>query len=154
MARADTLVSKILVGEGSPVRIDIAREGSLAEEWTRPGFEDLAWREGKGGIGYDQREDYRELIGIDVEKDLYGKGTTVLARYTFDLPEVPAGDLLTLRLKVEDGFVAHLNGVEVGRENVFVPPEWNGKAVSRPDDVAVRWLTLYIPKNMTLLRRG
>lgn len=154
MARADTLVSKILVGEGSPVRIDIAREGSLAEEWTRPGFEDLAWREGKGGIGYDQREDYRELIGIDVEKDLYGKGTTVLARYTFDLPEVPAGDLLTLRLKVEDGFVAHLNGVEVGRENVFGPPEWNGKAVSRPDDVAVRWLTLDITKHMTLLRRG
>ena len=154
MARPDALVSKILVGENSPVRIDIPRGGPLGHEWTRRDFEDLVWREGKGGIGYDQREDYRDLIGVDVEEDLFGKGTTVLARYNFDLSEIPAADLMMLKLKVEDGFVAYLNGVEVGRENVPGRPEWNGKALSRPDDVALRWLALDITKHLPLLRRG
>ena len=154
MAQPDALARKIIVGADSPVRINIPPEGPLGDEWTQPEFDDRAWREGKGGVGYDQREDYQDLIGVDVEKDLFGKGTTLLARYTFDFSEAPAGDLLALRLKVEDGFVAYLNGVEVGRENVSGPLQWNAKARSRPDDVAMSWLAVDITKHKALFRKG
>ncbi len=154
LAQPDRLVRSILVAKATPVRINIPREGPLGEDWTHFGFEDLAWREGKGGIGYDQRGDYQELIGVDIEEDLFGKGTTVLARYNFEIAEEAAADSLILRLKVEDGFVAYLNGVEVGRENVAGVPEWNTEALSRPDNVAINWLTLDISKHMGLLKKG
>ncbi|MEE2623031.1 MAG: lamin tail domain-containing protein [Verrucomicrobiota bacterium] len=153
-AVSDRVVSRELVPVGSAVRIHIPGDGSLGTKWVEPGFDDRAWRKGKGGIGYDRREDYLELIGVDVKEDLLGKGTSVLARYAFNLAEVPEADRLTLRLKVEDGFAAYLNGVEVARENLRGAPVWNGRALSRPDGEALRWLPVDLTEDMKLLREG
>ena len=153
-ADSDRIVTKPLISGDSKVRVYIPRDGSLGQEWIQPEFDDLAWRKGKGGIGYDRREDYRELIGVDLQEDLLGKGTSAFARYEFDLEEIPGADRLLLRLKVEDGFVAYLNGAEVARENLQGPPSWNGKALSRGDEDALRWLPLDITEHMGLLRKG
>jgi len=153
-AVSDRVVSRELVSPGSAVQIHIPRDGSLGTKWVEPGFDDRAWRRGKGGVGYDRREDYLELIGVDVKEDLLGKGTSVLARYAFNLAEVPEADRLTLRLKVEDGFAAYLNGVEVARENLRGAPVWNGRALSRPDGEALRWLPVDLTEDMKLLREG
>lgn len=150
----DQVVTRALVSAETPVSVHVPGDGSLGLEWVQPAFDDDEWRKGKGGIGYDRREDYLDLIDVDVQEDLYGKGTSVFARYEFDLAKLPEADGLIFRLKVEDGFAAYLNGVEVARENLRDAPAWDAKALSRPDGEALRWLSVDLTEKMNLVREG
>jgi hypothetical protein len=55
---------------------------------------------------------------------------SVYVRLPFTLESVPALDLLTLRLRYEDGFTAWLNGTLIASRNAPAAPAWNSAATS------------------------
>jgi tetratricopeptide (TPR) repeat protein len=81
-------------------------------EWAQDDFDDQAWLEGKSGFGYGDGDDATVL------KDMQNKYTTLYIRRAFDVADPSAYEKVTLSVSVDDGFIAYLNGVEVGRSNV------------------------------------
>jgi hypothetical protein len=81
-------------------------------EWAQGDFDDHTWKEGKSGFGYGDDDDATVL------KDMQNTYTTLYIRRSFDVPDPAAYEKVVLSVSFDDGFIAYLNGVEVGRSNV------------------------------------
>jgi hypothetical protein len=70
------------------------------------------------------------VINTDVQEDMLGVNASLWARLEFDLEEGAADifDILTLRMKYEDGFAAYLNGQRVEGSNAPGSLYWNSTA--------------------------
>ncbi|MBN1419485.1 MAG: lamin tail domain-containing protein [Planctomycetes bacterium] len=86
-------------------------EPSPALEWTAPGFDDAAWESGVAGIGYGDGDDATTL------SDMRNGYTTLYLRRTFTLADPAEVIGQTFWIDYDDGFVAYLNGTEIGRQN-------------------------------------
>lgn len=88
---------------------------SPIEAWRQVGFDDSAWQEGATGIGYGDGDDATVLT------DMQDNYMSVFCRKTFTC-DPAAVDRLYLEIDHDDGFVAYLNGVEVGRWGLLSGP--------------------------------
>jgi len=134
---ASLAIETTLIAEFTPASALIPTDDSLGLTWTEPTFDDSQWLGGNTGVGYD----YGDLIGLDV-RAMRNVNETVYVRIPFLVPDVSVIDELTLRLKYEDGFVAYLNGRELGGDNAPLQNEltWNsGANANRSDNIAVNF---------------
>lgn len=83
-------------------------------EWTRRGFDDTRWKTGPSALGYDSNPSGSPALATVVE-GLQGKSTTVYLRREFDVERPERVVRARLAVKADDGFVAFLNGEEIGR---------------------------------------
>ncbi len=100
-------------------------------DWTETDFDDSAWNAGATGIGYDSiGGDYEPLLGEggNVRSEMRSQNATVYIRIPFEVADPTGISNLSLRLKWEDGFVAHLNGTEFHKESAPSNPVWNSTA--------------------------
>jgi len=105
-----------------------------------------------------------ELLGIsagsalsNIQEQMLNINSSLWLRLKFDLTadEIDTFDVLTLQMKYEDGFVAFLNGIEVGRQNYSGAPGWNSHADGdRPNDSAEDLVTIDISNHIHLLTHG
>lgn len=127
-----------LIPEGAQARW-LVPTGTVAD-WTETSFDDRSWKTGATGIGYDgPGGDYLPLIGAggDTRSEMWGKNATAYIRIPFEVTNPATLSNLTLRLKWEDGFVAHLNGTEFHRESAPANPAWDSSSgVNRNEDEA------------------
>ena len=92
-------------------------ESELPSDWNTIGFDDSDWSTGPGGFGYGDEDD-----GTEIDSAL-----SVYLRRIFAVTD--AADLFSaiLHADYDDGFVAYLNGTEIGRSfnlgepGTFVP---------------------------------
>jgi len=82
------------------------------DEWTSVDFDDSAWSEGRGSIGYGGGDDFTELL------DMQGNYAAVFCRTTFELDCAEEIDALRLNAVIDDGAVVYINGEEVARINM------------------------------------
>ncbi len=118
-----------------------------------------AWRHGPTGIGYENvGEDFRGIIGTDVEAEMAGTVASVFIRVPFTMPSQASIDALAglvLKMRYDDGFVVYLNGVEVARANAPSAVEWNSQAItSHADSAALAFEPFDISSRLSLLRVG
>ena len=87
--------------------------------WRSLEFDDSAWLSGPTGIGYGDGDDRTVL------SDMRGNYWSIAARHVFDLAreELDALGDLYLEIAYDDGFVMHLNGVEIARGALGNPGE-------------------------------
>ncbi len=98
--------------------------------WIEIGYDDTSWEVGKGAFSYGKREDRvsavpnsveaRRTIGIRLD-DMKDSYTTLYVRRTLDIQASDAFTDYELSIKADDGFVAYVNGVEVGRVRAGEP---------------------------------
>jgi hypothetical protein len=141
-----------LIAESAPATALIPTDNSLGLSWTERFFDDSKWRGGNTGVGYD----YGDLIGLDVS-EMRNVNQTVYVRIPFIVVDVSVIDELTLRMKYEDGFVAYLNGRELGGDNAPLRNEltWNsGANANRDDSIAVNFQDFDISAYKDLLVVG
>ncbi|MBN1674321.1 MAG: chitobiase/beta-hexosaminidase C-terminal domain-containing protein, partial [Kiritimatiellae bacterium] len=93
------------------------RGEDLGTAWRAAGYDDGAWRDGNGPLGYANVGDYPDLDTVlDYGDDPNNKPITTYFRKRFILGGDPANVTnLTLEAKYDDGFAAYLNGQEVAR---------------------------------------
>ena len=117
-----------LVVTGAPVKALVPANGNLGATWTGyPSFEPFntaGWMSGTTGVGYERATGYEGLIGLNVDTKMQSNNS-VYIRIEFDLSDPAAFDLLQLRLKFDDGFVAYLNGALLTSANSPAAPLWN-----------------------------
>ena len=120
-------------------------------------FNDDDWESGIGGVGYDENNDYRAHIGIDVDEEMNGINQSVFVRIPFRISSSDHKDanLFMLRMKYDDGFVAFLNGTRIARVNAALNPRWNAGASGQHDDAsAVTWSVFDVSKYIGELKNG
>ena len=116
--------------------------------WAKPDFDDLSWPVGPTGIGYGDDDDATLL------DDMRGRYVSVFCRKEFQVTDVGSIESVVLKVAYDDGFIAYLNGDEVGRENMGEPGEvFTYSNVSRDGVGALpESVTIAVPK--TFLREG
>ena len=125
-----------ILDQGAAASVFVPVDGSLGDAWQLPNFDDGQWTKGTTGIGFD----YEELTGLDVADIMRQKNATIYIRVPFTIADQQALEdfgTLVLNMKYEDGFVAYINGVEVGSSNAPSPPQWDSQSTaSHPDSDA------------------
>ncbi|MES2706704.1 MAG: CotH kinase family protein [Verrucomicrobiota bacterium] len=95
------------------------------------------------------------LIGTDIGAAMRGIRATAYARVPFTVAEGAVPDLLTLKIRYDDGFVAWLNGVEVARRNAPATPAHDSAAAGeRPGGGALTAEEIDLTRFAPLLRSG
>jgi hypothetical protein len=105
---------------GSPCRY-LVPGSQPGQAWSGPGYPDEAWTPGYGGVGYGDGDDYTTI----------DPAISVYCRYHFEVSDPGAIGQLILDVDFDDGFVAYLNGAEVGRYLMGLPgtvPGWDQPA--------------------------
>ncbi|HQH70882.1 MAG TPA: right-handed parallel beta-helix repeat-containing protein, partial [bacterium] len=119
--QADNTSNALLVKEDDAWRFFRGVTAPPAD-WKQNGFDDSGWESGPGGFGYGDNDDRTVL------SDMQNNYSTVFIRKTFSVPSPESYKRLILKVRVDDGFVAYLNGVEVARLNVNGEPAYRSTA--------------------------
>ncbi|MEJ2703879.1 MAG: lamin tail domain-containing protein [Sedimentisphaerales bacterium] len=122
-------------------------------------FDDSAWLSctgSPGGVGFESASGYEDLIGLDLNQQMYARNATCYIRIPFTVEDDSKKlTTLTLKARYDDGFVAYLNGVEVARRNFSGTPAWKSRAsTSHSDLLAVQFESIDISASFSLLREG
>lgn len=116
-----------LVASNAACRFKIPVDASDGTNWFAQGFDDAGWGQGQFGLGYESAPgDFAGLIATPVPTPT----RSVYIRCLFTVDQAALLDTLRLRLKVDDGFVAYLNGARVAAENAPVALDWSAAAVA------------------------
>ena len=112
--------------------------GTVNDNWKGGGvFDDSGWNDGTfvsgktGGVGYDNNPDYLPYISYDVKAKMYNGNNSCYIRIPFNFNGDPCDfNFMTLYIRYDDGFIAHLNGDEIERINFpdIQTPLWNSNA--------------------------
>ncbi len=152
-------IKGMLVPENAEKRVYIPVR-QIADNWNEPsGFSDRNWYKHShrpGGIGYDRGSGYEQLIGFDLDAQMYARNASCFIRIPFSMNDSPNEfDILTLNIRYDDGFVAYLNGTEVARRNVGRTITWNSTAnAEHPDSEAVQFESIDISASLNQLKPG
>lgn len=115
--------------------------------WRAIGFDDSTWSTGQAPIGYstaDPKTGFEATIATAIRASSTAPTWTVLyLRKKFTISSLANVSGLTLNLYVDDGAVAWVNGVEVGRINVPDGELPYNTAASAADEQ--RQMTVFVP---------
>jgi len=116
--------------------------------WTEPQFDDSSWQLGQGGFGYGDNDDTTVLA------DMRRNYSTLYLRKTFTVGDPTSVETLTLKVWIDDGFVAYLNGIEVARYNAGRPGSILDHTATADNGIEPRERAFQIQDPQTLLRSG
>ncbi|MBP7936285.1 MAG: chitobiase/beta-hexosaminidase C-terminal domain-containing protein [Phycisphaerae bacterium] len=129
--------------------------GSELEFFWAPGYHEAFNASVFRLVGEGQVSVLPADIGTDVGSAMRGNNASLWVRVPFQIAEPSAYNLMTLRVKYEDGFVAYLNGHEVIRRNAPANLAWNSAATAdRPIGDAADFETFNLTNLMSYLRPG
>jgi len=146
-----------VISEGDAVRVIIPTAGNPATGlgWTLTGFDDSGWIPGTTGVGYDRVSTYDPEINLNLDDTMDRENTTAYLRMQFSLAEASLYDVMRLKMKYDDGFIAYLNGVLIAQENAPATPIWNSEANGgHPDGEAVNFVTFDVSGQVNELQDG
>ena len=81
---------------------------SVNASWNTIGFNAASWTNGQGGFGYGDGDDNTS----------FGGAISCYQRIAFSILDVNAIEQAVFNIDYDDAFVAYLNGVEIGRDNI------------------------------------
>ena len=113
-------IYKTLVNRGDAFRY-LLPQATPARNWTGLAFNDSSWQQGASGFGYSDGDDATVVPA----------GTaSIYVRILFTINDLELMENLWLDMDFDDGFIAHINGVEVARSNMLeVTPSFNSTAI-------------------------
>ena len=155
------IVSEILVNEESDAQAFVPLENNggheLGTRWTELGFEtNDDWSRGVAAVGFDATpNDFVGVIKHDISR-MRRQNSSVYIRVPFNVAMDPSPfEILKLRLKYDDGFVAYLNGVPVVTANAPADVQWDSKSTaSRLNREAKLFVDFDISKHLDLVKPG
>lgn len=116
-AREPVLGFEGLIKRGDDWRIFPGRS-EPPEKWNHPDFDDSSWELNPSGFGYSSSESELATVKTRLESMRKEKYLTLYVRRSFQVKELAKVKKLRLKLIIDDGFVAYLNGVEVLRHHI------------------------------------
>ena len=110
------IITTTILPLGAPLTY-LVPSSEIGDAWKSTGFDDSSWTNSASAIGFNYND--RPSVGAtisptgNVQNVMLNQNASIFLRFPFDVVD-PAGiSGLRLKVKVDDGFVAFLNGVEV-----------------------------------------
>jgi hypothetical protein len=95
------------------------------------------------------------LTGTDVRSNLFNLSATAYVRVPFVVADGAQFNTLKLKAQFDDGFIAHLNGVEVARRNAPLNAQWDSAATAaHPDSQALAFEEIDLSAYLDVLENG
>ena len=101
----------------------VAQDGTLwsylvpqsqpSSSWMMADFVETGWSQGASGFGYGDGDDATEIESAH----------SIYLRHTFNLSDPASFSAAMFAIDYDDGYVAYLNGTEIGRSNAGEPGE-------------------------------
>ncbi len=113
---------------GAPASVSVPSSGDLGLGWTLLDFDASSWRKGTTAIGYGVSSNELELVKTDVAAEMRNVNSSIFVRVPFDVADPAKIDVLKLRVRYNDGFVAYVNGQVVGSANAPQTIDWRSSA--------------------------
>jgi hypothetical protein len=159
-SQPEGITSTTLVAEDAEKRVLVPTR-SISDNWKggQP-FDDSSWSisvGSPGGVGYERSSGYQNYISLDVQQQMYNGNTSCYIRipFTVNSNDLAGFDIMTLKIRYDDGFVAYLNGTEIDGRNFTGTPEWNSSAsVQNTDSAAVVFENFNVSAFLNVLRSG
>ena len=105
-------------------------------------------------IKIEVRDPYRALLGTDLGEAMEDH-TSVYIRVSFEVADPSRFDQLILRMQVDDGFVAYLNGERIASDRAPRRTSWDATADGASLDVDADRFDLFdITEHLSALRDG
>jgi len=138
---------EVPIPRGAPLKLHIPSDASLGDDWTQAGFDDSGWISATAGVGFEARGGTLEpLVATDIRSEMIGKNASAYLRFPFSFDLADRQVLsMTLGVNVDDGFVAYLNGVEVGSFGKPTPLTWESQSDAKRSDATVVSTPITIP---------
>ena len=127
-----------LIGNESELKYFIPVNNELDNDWILDAdqFDDSTWEVVNQPVGFESPNGALEpYISTDISSSMKGVNSSGYFRYVFnvDLADMTMA-ASQLEVMVDDGYIAYLNGVEVGSANIPESVNYNSRAtVSRND---------------------
>jgi hypothetical protein len=138
-ASATTLNNTVLVKSGDAWSYQSG--GTPDPQWNQPGYDTGAWASGPSQLGWGDGDEATTVPNATL--------TQYYVRH-FDVDDVSPYQLLTLRLKRDDGAAVYLNGVEIARDNLpagtLLPTTFASGAISGAAENT--WNEYTVPGNL------
>ena len=135
------VIDTSLVTFGTECRYFIPTDDSLGQTWTGDpdSFDDGAWSLATPGLGWENTETGTLVPAIttDIKSQMKGTNASGYFRWRFDFDNAERINALLLRVSIDDGFVAYLNGTWIGDFNAPDPSLWNSAANGTRRDTTV-----------------
>ncbi|MCH2584272.1 MAG: hypothetical protein MK138_05845, partial [Planctomycetes bacterium] len=131
--------------------------GRIAPEadWNKPDFDDSTWAAGPSGFGYSPEDSELKTLNTRLDDMPTEEYLSLYIRKSFQFEELARVRKFRLKLLVDDGFVAYLNGVEVARYNMTGRfPSFDQEASDKVELDAVGEMSFDLEKHIPLLRLG
>ena len=136
--------------------------GDIAHDSSGNGYDGQVvgnpdWVPGQGAVGFGAQTSFQDLISFNVAPEMDGLYTSAYLRMPFTVDQATFDDLevMKLRVRYDDGFIAYLNGLKVAEANAPATPSWNSSATAaNPDAQAVKFETFDLASFITDLQVG
>lgn len=123
----------------------------VPDEWTSTEFNDADWQSGVAPLGFGE-PDLATLTSINANGSTVPMAT--FFRTSFDVDRVDAHSNLKLKIRVDDGFVAYLNGQEIQRWNLPAGTILQDSPATRALSAPEEQLYLQFDLSANALRKG
>ena len=125
------IVSQNIIPAATPVSF-LVPSSNIGNSWQSPSFDDSSWTRATSALGYGYQGSVGSLIGQngDVQNEMLGINASIYIRVPFQVTDPAGVRSLTLRTKVDDGFVAFLNGRRIAASNAPTPLTFQSAATS------------------------
>ncbi len=152
--------SASLVSPNAMTRYWIPTNESLGTSWLESGdsFNDSEWTEVKHPVGFETTAGTLErLVETSIADDMKGTNASGYFRFPFQFDSSNKKIVgAEIRVTIDDGFIAYINGVEIGSFNAPNEIVYNSRATgSRSDSiVASTPITIDIASNIDSIKNG
>lgn len=117
----------------------------IGNSWQTPAFDDSSWTSATSAVGFGYSGSVGSLIGAngDVRSAMFNMNASIYLRAPFQVIDPAEVNNLQLKVKIDDGFVAFLNGQQVASFNNPSPLEFDSRATASDEVEAGEDYTTY-----------
>ncbi|MFT6861847.1 MAG: hypothetical protein ACJAVK_000400 [Akkermansiaceae bacterium] len=115
---------------GAPLTYHVP-SAEIGSAWQSPGFDDTTWTAAHSGLGWGYSgTSVGDNIAADgnLEADMKSSNASIFIRIPFQITDPAEVVTLTLKMKMDDGFAAYLNGSLVATSKAPNPLLFNSKS--------------------------
>lgn len=133
--------SVVLVQDNSFLSYFVPTDDSLSNSWqtSGDGFDDSSWIRAKQPVGFESISGALErLVETNISEEMKGNNSSAYFRFPFQFDKSKKTAVgAELRVTIDDGFVAYLNGVRIGDFNAPNNISYNARASGSRTDAQV-----------------
>ena len=148
----------LVINDSTTLKYLVPPDESFSDQWKAEDFDDSSWIISSQPLGFENANGTLEqYITSNIADQMKGVNSSGFFRYDFDIDK-PIEDIISLKLstRIDDGYVAHLNGVELISFNAPEILKFDSSATSSRQDLNVITdpISTFINKDLLLEGRN